>query len=182
MNRNGYTWQGWRLGALWVLANTLGWAATGALAGVTPELNATIGLVLVASAQWVVLRERVRGGGYFVLLTYIAGFVGSLLGVYAMRLVQLEPSSAVSMGWNVFLWAFDGAIVGAAQALLLRRWKMNPLAWISVTALGFALASIPSQWARTFIQDDSRLIASTLFGLVSGLATGAALWWVSSDE
>ena len=182
MHQNRYTWQGWQLGVLWVLANTLGWSATGALAEITPELNATLGLVIVASAQWVVLRERVRAGGYYVLLTYIAGFVGSLLGVYAMRLLQGEQSSTVSMSWNVFLWAVDGAIVGAAQALLLRHWKLSPLAWIGASALAFALASIPSQFVRISLQNNSRLIASTFFGLVSGLVTAGLLWWVSSRE
>lgn len=182
MNHDNYTWHGWQLAALWVLANVLGWAATGALAEVTPELNATLGLVIVASAQWVVLRERVRGGGYYVLLTYIAGFVGSLIAVFGMRLFQMQEASSVSVGWNLFLWAVDGLVVGAAQALLLRLWMERPLLWVLASGLGFGLASYPAQIVRSSVEGGSRLAGSAVFGLVSGLVTGAVLWWISERE
>lgn len=182
MQSKQYTWQGWQLAALWTLANTLGWAATGALAELTPEMNALLGLVIVASSQWVALRERVPGGGYFVLLTYIAGFIGSLLGAFSMRLLQFEMASAVSLGWNVFLWGVDGLVIGAAQALLLRSWMMKPLLWVAASGLAFALASAPAQIVRASVEGGNRIAGSTVFGLVSGLVTGAVLWWVSSQE
>jgi hypothetical protein len=182
MQTKQYTWQGWQLAALWVLANTLGWAATGALAEFTPEMNALLGLVLVASAQWVALRERVPGGGYFVLLTYVAGFIGSLLGAFSMRILQFDFDSTVSIGWNVFLWGMDGLVVGAAQALLMRNWMMKPLLWVGASGLAFALASAPAQIVRASVENWNRIAGSTVFGLVSGIVTGALIWWVSNQE
>ena len=169
---------------LWVLASTLGWAATGALSAYSGQLNSTLGLALVGLGQWAALRCWLRGGGIWVLVTYIAGFVGSLLGVALLYLLGWsESAGSIGLGWNAVLWGVQGAALGAAQALLLRKHLAGLRWWILANTVGFTLASPLTQWARVdALGLDGRVLSATLFGLVSSAVTGLALLRISPNE
>jgi hypothetical protein len=161
----------------WVLASTLGWAATGALAAISTDLNASLGLALVAIGQWSALRRWLHGGGMWVLVTYIAGFAGSLLGVVLIGLLGWTASGGwIGAGWNLLLWAVQGAVIGAAQGFLIRREIDGVRWWVAANALGFALASPMTQFFRGgALGFEGRMLNMALFGLVSSAVSGLAL-------
>jgi hypothetical protein len=168
---------------LWVLASTLGWTATGALSAYSGQLNSTLGLALVGLGQWAALRRWLHGGGMWVLVTYIAGFAGSLLGAALLYLLGWSESPGlIGLGWNAVLWGVQGAALGAAQALLLRHHLQGLRWWILANAIGFLLASPLTQWARVDAFGlDGRVLSATAFGLVSSAVSGLALLRISPD-
>jgi hypothetical protein len=169
---------------LWVLASTLGWAATGALNAYSGQLNSTLGLALVGLGQWTALRRWLRGGGVWVLVTYIAGFAGSMLGGLLLFLLGWsETPGMIGMGWNALLWGVQGAALGAAQAVLLRNHLKGVRWWIAANALGFTLASPLTQLARQGAFGlDGRMLSAALFGLVSSAVSGLALLRILPDD
>jgi len=168
----------------WVLAATIGWAATGALASLSNDLNSSLGLALVAIAQWSVIRRWLHGGGMWVLVTYIAGFAGSLLGAGLIGFLGWTATAGwMGAGWNMILWAVQGAVIGAAQAFLLRKQFDGLRWWVFAHALGFALGAPMTQLIRGgALGFEGRLLSMALFGLVSSAVSGLALVTLFSEH
>jgi len=162
---------------LWVLASTLGWAATGALSAYSGQLNSTLGLALVGLGQWTALRQWLRGGGVWVLVTYIAGFFGSMLGgALLIALGWSDSGAGIGLGLNALLWCVQGAAVGAGQALLLRNFMDGAGWWIAASAAGFLVASPLTQLvAPGALGLEGRILSVTLFGLVASAVSGLGL-------
>ena len=162
---------------LWVFTSTLGWAATGALSAYSGELNSTLGLALVGLGQWTALRRWMHGGGVWVMVTYIAGFAGSLLGGALLVLLGWkETPGMIGMGWNALLWGVQGLALGVGQALLLRNHLQGMRWWIAANVLGFTLASPLTQLARAGAFGlDGRVLSAALFGLAASAVSGLAL-------
>jgi hypothetical protein len=118
-----------------------GWAAlAGLIAG-----------AVIGTAQWLALRPRV--GALWIPATAAAMAVG-------LALATLVTGGATTLGALAVLGAIAGAVVGAAQAVVLRKWT-----WILTIAVGWSAG-----WAISslVIIDEQRGFAT--FGL-----SGAAL-------
>lgn len=160
----------------WVLASTIGWAATGVLASLSNDLNSSLGLALVAIGQWSVIRRWLHGGGMWVLVTYIAGFAGSLLGAGLIGVLGFTANTGrIGAGWNMILWAVQGAVIGAVQAYVVRKQFDGLSWWVLANALGFALGAPMTQLIRGgALGFEGRMLSMTLFGLVSSAVSGLA--------
>jgi hypothetical protein len=138
----------WILWLKWVLVTTLGWATGYVLSGLVTGLEFGVGLVL-GIAQWIVLRSLVRQASWWI----VASAVGWALGY--MVATKVLPAVAV-----VLHGAVIGAIIGAMQWLVLRRWAQRAAWWIAISALGWAVGPI---------------LGASLVGAGVGAATGFAL-------
>ncbi|GAA3832527.1 hypothetical protein [Nocardioides panacisoli] len=131
-------------------------------------------------------RPRLRTTAYVLVTVAVAG-VGWAAG--SLPAALSGPGSDDSAGpalWLVLpgaaaLGATMGALLGAGQALALRRqlphpWRwvgLNAVAWMPVMALMFLGASVPgSDWPTAAVVGDG-----TVTGLVAGAALGAVLGW-----
>jgi len=163
----------------WMTGTAVGWGLSAILITALPELNAMLGLAVVGTIQWIPIRKHVQGSGIWVLVTYIAGFFGSLAGLLFLQFLNLSPDAPLGFGSNALLWAVDGAVIGLAQAFLFRPQPQNRLAWPLFSALGYAVASTISMLVRMWLDVpglDWR--ASTIFGAVAGLISGAGIVWL----
>ena len=167
----------------WTASMAASWAATGALSELSQDLNSSLGLVLVASGQWLVLRRWIHGGGLWVLVSYIAGFAGSMFGALALAWLG-DPLARIGAGWTLILWGIQGLTIGLAQAYLLRRIASGWGWWIVATALGFALgAPLLEPLRTTTLLGGGRTLGYLVFGLISGAVTGlAAAWFFQEDH
>ena len=131
----------------WVLASAVGGllsAAVGGLVGVSvgPLVGLIVGMAaswaVVGTAQWMVLRERVHGSGWWVLVTAVGGAVGGLVGGSVGVLVSVlvgmvglavsddvpnvlgAVAVTVLLGSCAGVLAVGGAITGFALIMLLR--------------------------------------------------------------
>lgn len=163
----------------WMAGTAAGWGLSTILIDTLPELNSMLGLAVVGTIQWIPIRKHVQGSGIWVLVTYIAGFFGSLAGLLFLQLFGLAPDAPLSFGSNALLWAVDGAVIGLAQAFLFSPQPRNRFSWPLFSALGYAAASPISMLMRMWLGVsglDWR--ASTVFGAVAGLISGAGLVWL----
>lgn len=120
------------------------------------ELLAPIGVFL---AQWLLLRGRVRGAGWWVLASAVFGFIGlGFGGYYGGRLQDLIDGVASSplgiaargTGRSQFGYyagsglagVFAGAILGFGQWLVFRRTLKRASVWILATTVGSTLGGL----------------------------------------
>ena len=111
----------WVFWLKWIFASTLGWLFGWALLG---EIG--IGLV-TGTLQWFILRELVLQAGWWILASAL-GWAGGLV-----LIVLVLPPEAGVLGAILV-----GAIIGAAQWLVLRRWVYGAGWWVPISALGWA--------------------------------------------
>ena len=142
----------------------------------------------VGALQWLVLRRVVPDAGRWILVT------GSAFG--AAWLVTLVLGFYVLGGaLMIVAVAVGAAVLGCAQAALLRRWTSRARMWIPVSTAGWTVAAavllfgprtVPgvsgladrlATWAARF-DTQSSLGEALLGGLVAGVITGIALPWI----
>jgi len=163
----------------WMVGTAVGWGLSAAAINVMPELNTMLGLALVGTFQWLPIRKHVQGSGIWVLVTYIAGFVGSLSGLLFLQFLNLIPDAPLSFGPNALLWGVDGAVIGMAQAFLFQPKPPHRFYWPLFSGLGYAAAGLISMLVRIWLDIpglDWR--SSTVFGAVAGFVSGAGLIWI----
>lgn len=187
---------GWGIWPLWVAACATG-NAVGALAvsDWAPHVAPDAGVVLQALAylpilvaatfpgflQWAIFRRWFPGAGWWVVATG----VGSLLGYTA----YIGMGAAADTGGEAAqrlqvpaLIALGGAMLGAVEWLVLRRWSAGPgwwvfVCWVPARSLGWFGAT----WVFLGLSGSGNepharlLLAGIASGALSGAITGAAL-------
>jgi hypothetical protein len=138
----------WTLWIEWLGASAIGWLL-GAL--LLPELALfSVGLVM-GILQWVVLRQRLRQAGWWILAS-AAGWSGG----WGITLA-LAPQ-----GIGILTEPLLGAAMGTLQWLVLRRQLRQAGWWIVISSLGWTVAL-------------TGLAGQVLVGAVVGAVTGIAL-------
>jgi hypothetical protein len=142
----------------------------------------------VGALQWLVLRRVVPNAGYWILVTGfafgLAWLVTIVLGFYVMGGALLIVAGAVG-----------AALIGCAQAVLLRRWSRRARVWVPVSIAGWTAAAavllfgprtVPGlsgpadslvSWAAGF-NTQSALGTALVGGLMAGGISGVALPWI----
>jgi len=138
----------WTLWIQWLLVTALGWVLGGVL---LPGLAlVTVGLV-IGVLQWVVLRQRLPGAGWWIVAS-TAGWAGG----WAIVITQVPPEFGFLTG------AVLGAAMGITQWLFLRLHFHQAGWWIAVSTLG---------WTAGL----TLLTGPLLVGAIAGAVTGIAL-------
>jgi hypothetical protein len=138
----------WTLWIEWVGATAIGWLLGGL---VLPELALfSIGLV-TGILQWVVLRQRLRQAGWWILASTV-GWTASWGIVLAL----------VPQGIGILTEPLVGAAMGTLQWLVLRRQLRQAGWWIVISILAWTVAL-------------TGLAGQVLVGAVVGAVTGIAL-------
>ena len=130
----------WRkLAVWWIVANAAGWAATMGVFEALPYGFRPIACAIIGTAQWVVLRSRLRVSPWWMAATSLAWFGGLWAGAArADFFFGPDPSWAGGVG---------GALAGILQYWTLRRRASTPLLWLPVSIV----ASIAGWWAGEYV-------------------------------
>jgi hypothetical protein len=152
------------------------------------SLIGAIGVVILASLQWLVLRRylaRLKWWSWIAAsaLGQLAGTVvvalagaGSLL--LGPRVVGAIGVAALGIATSVVLGGLLGAVVGIIQWLILRRHLTHALWWIvATTTAGVALALVlPTQQLGSEVSGTGALLAGqAISGMLVGTITGLAV-------
>jgi hypothetical protein len=197
---------GWGFWLQWVLASTVGMFVghilaffTGALTGFALEfldpftdlalgpwdplndlvggIGLGIGLGIgVGVLQWLVLRRRVTGVGWWVL-TSAAGCYGIIQAMFLGFPESAEMSYVSLLGLTVVV-ALGGAVTGILQWLVLRRQVSRAGWWVLASTVGWGLSVTVAGafWWGVDISDAGWALVVT--GAVLGAVTGGALVWL----
>lgn len=178
---------GLRFWLAWLLASVMGYGV-GMLLGAyvaygffnrdpfDVTMGATLGIVMGAAggfAQWVVLRERISGAGWWIL--------ASAMGFAAVfGLSRAVPSNNPATIGSIMAAAF-GLVCGIPQWLILRRTVARAGWWVFANILGLLAGEIgfPIAIAISATNDDlNMLVVALVFAAGYGAITGAALVWL----
>ena len=178
---------GWVFWLQWVLASTVG-LLLGFIVGfplsflamdiLGERLGQSFGGIVfgigVGVLQWLVLRRRVTGVGWWVL-TSAAGCYGIIQAMFLGFPESAEMSYVSLLGLTVVV-ALGGAVTGILQWLVLRRQVSRAGWWVLASTVGWGLSmgvsiAIPSG-------ADDNLLQLAVTGAVLGVVTGAALVWL----
>jgi len=171
----------------WFLASVMGYAV-GMLLGASvahgifnrdpfdATMGLTLGIVMGAIggfAQWVVLRQRIPGAGWWIL--------ASAMGFAAVfGLSGAVPSNNPATTGFIMAVAF-GLVGGIPQWLILRRTVPRAGWWVLADILGLLAGEIgfPVAIAISATNDDLNfLVVALVFAAGYGAITGAALVWL----
>jgi hypothetical protein len=212
----------WALWLGWLLASAVGWAVGRTVGGPLSEIIvqvlagtwepfvvelvggfaawATLGLA-TGMTQWLVLRQYVRGAGWWVPITTVAyGALGSLKFFQGpatdtlifetigwadmMGLVVVAP--LIGIGISMILEGLTGLAIGLAQSLVLGRWAVRSGSWGLVTALAWAVGGATMGavfWLLGWPDDELGMWLNTFFGgIVPGAVTATGLVWILSSR
>jgi len=118
-----------------------------ATAFVSLAVSAVVGVVGIGTAQWLVLRTRVRRAGWWVLATTVGGIAGVVVGVIVgiaisgvvAIVLDVGGVQAVSLGVAIVV---GGAVGGTAQWLVLRGHVRRAGWWVLATVLGVGMGGL----------------------------------------
>ncbi len=180
----------WGFWLEWVFASTLGMFAgfyVGFFLGAFTHLalglgerptRLALGIVLgigVGVLQWLVLRRRVTGAGWWVLAS-AAGGCGIALAGFEVLLLSLESFGALLSLIGVV--ALGGAVTGTLQWLVLRGQVSRAGWWVLASTVGWGLSVTV---ARAFPRVEGIMEpigAFAMIGAILGALTGGALVWL----
>jgi hypothetical protein len=177
----------WSFWLYWMAANTIAFslAATAQLVGLGAYgVNFVVGAALAGSLQWLILRPWVSFAGWWVLVG-VAGFILGLLAMScgmnaALWAVGGESGTALALGLAFAgAFAFGGAVAGALQLLVLRRWVGGAgwSWWVLASGISWAVAG--SVYMNVTRGNDVALLqGGTAGGAMSGAITGLTLVWL----
>ena len=159
-----------RLAFWWIAANMLAW--TVGIVFVLPGFWAWIVCgALVGTAQWLVLRRRLRLSPAWIAATCLAWTVGIWAGhMHSDDFFKLPN----------FYWIFltGGALAGLAQSCLLWNRGSRPGLWTPSMAAGSILGFVLCRWVLLLfgeINSPAVLTAGAIIGAVSGAVSTAQL-------
>lgn len=135
--------------------------------------------VLIGLAQWMVLRNYLKGSSDWIYNLTGSWVVGYVLGLYVVDWLG-RGFLSVLLSYILF-----GVIVALFQWPVLRREIPQLWLWVVANVFGWAIGALVSQFviAALFGENPASLLVTTLVnsavvGLVAGLITGAALVWI----
>jgi hypothetical protein len=164
---------GWMLGFLVYepITGVIRWAATQVV------LFALTGAV-VGLAQWLVLKQQLRGVGWWILTGAVGWPLGFALGDALARSLFSDASVYVS---GAATFAVVGAVTGGLQALLLWIKKTSRVGWwLAGSVVGWAAGWLVSLVALTFLgTPTSEMVGISLgfaiTGFIAGMVSGFIL-------
>jgi len=147
------------------------------------KMGVTLGIVMGTIggfAQWVVLRERFVGAGWWILASALGfAMVFSMGGT-------VRPNENPAMAGIRMAIAF-GLVAGVPQWIILRQkvtragwWVLADILGLLVGEMGFPLSIAIS--AATGNEGLSMLVVALVFAAGYGAVTGAALVWLLSQS
>lgn len=174
----------------WFLASALGFGM-GAIIGVSSAyrffnddpfdlaMGITLGTVMGIIGgylQWVVLRERITGAGWWALASAL-GLGAAMTAVIAADIGENNTMAGIAILGSVF-----GAVSGILQWLILHRKVIRSGWWLPANILGSLVGTIGMPIAAALGESGNWGLAVMTFGLVFGVGngaiTGAALVWL----
>jgi hypothetical protein len=150
----------WALWLWWVLASAAGigfgfvalYAVFFAVKAIVPHVNEdrifgwAFGPLLVlslASAQWLVLRRRMRRSGLWILATIAGLALGVGLAAVVVWLVPALTSPGTDLRpFSVVVLTLVGGGLGLAQAVVLRHHLRMPGLWVATNALAWLVLGL----------------------------------------
>ena len=180
---------GWGFWLQWVVASTVG-MLLGFIVGfplsflvmdiVGERLGQSFGGIVIGIGvgvlQWLVLRRRISGVGWWVLASAAGGYgivQAMFLGAFEGYVGSLSFGALLSFTGVV---ALGGAVAGTLQWLVLRGQVSRAGWWVLASTVGWGLGMAVSRafpWGR-----DDALLALAVTGVVLGAITGGALVWL----
>ena len=173
----------------WFLASAMGYGM-GALLGLyfayglfdrdpfDITMGVTLGTVMGATGgyfQWVVLRERIAGAGWWTLASALA------LGLAVGAVVAADTGENYAMA-GLLIGSIFGVASGILQWLILRRKIARAGWWVLANLLGSMFGAMAIPIAAAISESSNWNLGVMLFGLVfgagNGAITGAALVWL----
>jgi len=125
---------------------------------------------LVGVAQWLVLRTRIVGAGWWVSVSFFAWIVIGALASPLEQTISLALAPAVA-----------GAVVGVLQSLVLRRHVRWSGLWVIASTVGWALswpvAGALDRVVALVVTDEivGYVVLYAIIAAVAGVITGPAL-------
>jgi len=185
----------WPFWLQWVLVNTAGSTVGGVLVFVVSMfyggaagwfIAGAAGGVVAGTAQWRVLRQRVRLASWWVLASTVGWAVGLAAGWAVDQAVSDAATS--SAAFLAVSQAVSAVVAGAGQWLVLRRRVRRAGWWVLARAVvgggvGAAIYAATYTSMATFLERVSDTVANILAAmlasvLVSAAVTGAVLVWL----
>ncbi len=180
---------GWGFWILYVLASTfgmlvgfvLGFFLVDALPDVVGEWFGTsvLGIVLgmaVGILQWLVLRRRVSGAGWWIFASAIGGFAIFQAGLFFGFSTEYESSAAL-LGWAGVV-ALGGVAAGTLQWLVLRGQAARAGWWVLASTVGWVLSVMGVRELPWGVDPSDLLWGMVATGAVLGVVTGGVLVWL----
>ncbi len=162
----------WELFYWWILANTVR-AVAGASVwlvgtssgdfdartlGITSLLSLVIAGVMTVLLQWLVLRRYLERAGWWAFATFAGLLVASLVWVLATAITADAMVEAIDSGnvealqlLNALGSAFNGAVLGVFQWLVLRRQVPRAGWWVLASIAGYVVGALVSVRAIAWI-------------------------------
>ncbi len=126
-------------------------------------LSGALGGTSVGIAQWLVLRRRVARAGWWVLASSVGLAVGMVVGPDIIPdLSRAEPTFVVGIAQVALRGVRDGASMGIAQWLVLRRRVARGGWWVLASTVGLAVG----------------VLFSVAAGVIYAPITGGVLVWL----
>ena len=179
---------GWVFWLQWVLASTVGVVVgmfTGAIFVLGPYDGprepvgyGLVGIVLgivVGVLQWLVLRRRVSGAGWWVLASAAGGY-GTLQAGFMPFSTSLQ-SFGVYLSWTRVV-ALGGAVTGTLQWLVLRGQVSRAGWWVLASTVGWGLGVTVARAFPWGVDTADAVGALVVTGAILGALTGGALVWL----
>ena len=154
---------GWGFWLQWVLATAVGWAVGVVVGG---DLFGAV----VGAAQWLVLRRQGARTGWWVLASAVGWFVAMRVGGFLDEVLD----------WT--LWyvsgVVGGAVVGAAQWLVLRQRVARAGWWVLPTVAGWVMFWFGAAMVFEINVFLGVVVVELIFGALYGAITGSMLVWL----
>lgn len=181
----------WQLYLAWVLANTSAWFLVFLPLGRIPlRPSPTIALegwqllligAAVGLAQWLVLRQHLPLGVWWVFLNIVAWGLSSLvallgtalLGVVLFPLTDLLTPTLTRPLANLLYAALGGAVLGGVQWLTFAMHTERAHWWVPASIAGVTLAGLLRLYGSSALQ-----LGVDVSWLAYSLVTGAVLVWI----
>ena len=176
---------GWSFWLQWMLASILGFAVGAAMANAVTDLIFTV-LFGVAGGftQWLVLRHRILGAGWWVLASTLGFAIAPIVAIAGiMALSQIMSLDGNPLAAPILLGVLSGVMSAIFPWLILRRQFAQAMWWIPAHLLGSLLGGAMGivtfhALSATGYYDFSWAGAGAMFGAGLGAITGIALVWL----
>ncbi|HEU0294557.1 MAG TPA: hypothetical protein VFR47_17590 [Anaerolineales bacterium] len=176
---------GWSFWLQWVLASILGFAVGAAMANAVTDLIFTA-LFGVAGGftQWLVLRHRILGAGWWVLASTLGFAIAPIVAIAGVMAVsQVMSLDGNPLAAPILLGVLSGVLSAIFPWLILRRQFAQAGWWIPAHLLGSLLGGAMGIVAFHAVSaigyyDFSWAAAGAMFGAGLGAVTGITLVWL----